>query len=287
MKIFGELLRNAEGGGSTAAAAGGAETTAAATTSAGSAATAGATGTTQAETSASPTIYRPEGLPDHLIGASEKETVDKLWGAYKGARDKIAGLGEVPADPTAYTFEASDKVKPYAETLSDDPFFNTAKGVFHKHGLSNKAFQGVIGDLMEAMIDGNIVAEPFSPAKERAALVPDIADPKAQAEAADRIVRENAALVESWAAQGLDASVVTFLKSSLDRAAANKLVDFIRDSRGEQRPALGEQRTSAAGLTEADLDRRMSDPRNTKGDPNYDRGFAAETDRLFKAFYGN
>ena len=38
----------------------------------------------------SPSPYRPEGLPDHLYGASDRETLDKVFGAYKPAREAIA-----------------------------------------------------------------------------------------------------------------------------------------------------------------------------------------------------
>jgi hypothetical protein len=146
-------------------------------------------------------------------------------------------------------------------------------------------FQSYFGDLMESMVDKGIVAEAFSPEKERKALAPDIADPKERAAAADRIVQENTELVKVWAKQGMPEAVATDLLSRMNFASTNKLIDWIRDSRSEQRPALGGQ--PPGKITEAELDARIADPRNNYGTPQYDKAFAEKTTEMKRAFYGS
>lgn len=236
------------------------------------------------DSAAAPSIYRPEGLADHLVGGSDQETIDKLSKAYAGARDAIAKAGEVPKDASGYVFQPSDKVKPYAERLDQDPFWSTTKEIALKNHIPAKTFQGFIGDLMEAMVEKNLVAEPFSPEKERAALVPDISDPKARATIADRIIRDNLATIATWKEQGLPEDAAVALASTMDRAATNHLVGWIRDLRGEQPPALNGANVDAT--SEAEFNRRMEDPRNDISSPKYDPAFAAETTRIAKDLYG-
>lgn len=283
-----------EGADAGASADAGAAAAAASTPAAGAEANAGAdqggqtavsaAGAGDAAAAAAPSIYRPEGLADHLVGGSDQETIDRLTKAYAGARDAIAKAGEVPKDATGYVFQPSDKVKPYAERLDQDPFWAATKEIALKNHIPAKTFQGFIGDLMEAMVDKNLVAEPFSAEKERTALVPDITDPKARATIADRIIRDNLATIEAWKEQGLPDDAATSLASTMDRAATNHLVAWIREARGEQPPALNGGKVDAA--TEAEFDRRMADARNDIGSPKYDPAFAAETTRMAKDLYG-
>jgi hypothetical protein len=228
--------------------------------------------------------YRPEGLPDHLFGANERETLDKVFGAYKGARDSIARFGEVPKEAKDYVFEPADPVKPYAEALGKDPFFEKVKGIALAHQIPKGQFNNFINGVLSEMIAGEMVADPFNPDKERAALVPDVTDPTQRAQKADQIIRENIALLDAWKAQGLPESSHALLSSQMDRAAANQLVSWISARSGEQRPALGGALQGA--ITKADLDRRTADPRNNIGTSQYDRAFAAETDAMYKRFYG-
>jgi hypothetical protein len=289
------VVREAEGaggGGAPPPGGGGAPPAGGATNSGAgdSAPAAGAGGTTPAPAGQVPTgegvlsAFRPEGLPDHLYGASDKDTVEKLYGAYKGARDAIAQFGEVPKEASGYVFEPSDPVKPFAESLAKDPFFDKVKGLALQHKIPAKQFNGFIDGVMAEMIAGELVTEPFNAEKERLALAPDIADPKERAAAADKIARENIALVDVWKEQGMPENVATWLHSQLDRASANQLVSFFADRLGEERPALGGA-APVGNVSESELDARMADPRNTVGNPKYDPAFAKHTQAMFQAFY--
>jgi hypothetical protein len=233
--------------------------------------------------------YRPEGLPDHLVGASERETIDKLFGAYKPAREaigKFGELGELPADPTAYKFEPSEALKPYSEHLATDPAFKMVQDAAHKAGIRDKQFAPFISGVMEAMIEGGLVEPPVDVAKERAALVPADAanlDDAGKAAAVDKRVRTNHALIDVWKGRGLDEDAATALSSMLDSAAANRAIEFFAAQLKTEQPALGGGHAGA--VTEASLEARTRDPRNRHGSPQYDAAFAAETTRQFQQFY--
>jgi hypothetical protein len=246
---------------------------------------AGSPGAGQAEQPQAGPAFRPDGLPDHLYGATEKETIEKLWKAHAGAREFIGKFGEVPKDPTGYAFEPVDAIKPYVENLDKDPLFEKIRASAHKSGVPAKVFNSFLNDVMAEMVAGDMVQPPFNPEKERAALAPDVADPAERAKAADRIVRENVALLDAWKAQGLPEAVHTGLTSNLDYAWANQLVRYMAGLKNETPPALGGENGGA--LTKAALDARVADARNTVGNPKYDPAFAAETTRQFKAFYGD
>ncbi len=236
-----------------------------------------------ASESPSETPWWHDGVPEHLRGADERATVANLMKAYTGAREAISKAGEVPKDIAGYALAPSEKLKPYTDGLDKDPFWQTTRELALKHGLPAPKFQALFGDLMEAMVDKALVAEPFSPEAERAALLPQITDPKHRATEADRIARENIATVRAWGEQGLDKGVVATLEATMDRASTNKLVAWIREGRAEQAPALGG--ATPGVVTEAEIDARIKDPRNNFGTAQYDEAFAAKTTEMKKAFY--
>jgi hypothetical protein len=228
--------------------------------------------------------YRPEGLPDHLYGASEKETLDKVWGAYKGARDAIGALGEVPKSPDDYKFEWSEKVKPYEANLKDDKFLGKVRGIAHELKIPTKQFATLLDRVMSEMIAGDMVAEPFDATREIAALVPDVKDPAERMKQADAMSREAIARVEAWKEQDMPEDAATFLLSMMDRAPAIKLANWIADRAGEARPALNGHQ--AGGVTESQLDQMMDDPRGELGNAKYDPAFVKSRDEAFQRFYG-
>jgi hypothetical protein len=251
-----------DGGGAGDAGAAG-EPAAAAAAGSATGGDAGAEGQARGPLDGGPAAYRPDGLPDHLFGANERETIDKLHKAYSGARDAIAKYGEVPKDAAGYVFEPGEAIKPYVENLDKDPLFGKIRASAHKNGVPAKVFNGFLNDVMAEMVAGDMVQPPFNPDKERAALAPDVQDPAERAKAADIIVRENIAMLDAWKAQGLPENVHTFLTSNLDYAAANQLVRYMASLKNETPPALGGE--NASGVTADSLRARQADPRSKRG----------------------
>lgn len=232
-----------------------------------------------------PSPYRPEGLPDHLAGKTDRETIDALFKSFDGFRRAQAERGEAPKDPSGYAFEPSEALKPYADGLAKDPFFDKVKAAAHKHGLPPKIFNGFLNDVMGEMVAGAMVAEPYDPERERAALAPDVKDAGERAKAVDAMVRENIARIAVFQQQGLPEASAKWLVGQLDRAAANQALGFFLSRMGEQAPALGGAAPSGA-LTDKQLEAMMADPRGRVGDPKYDPAFVQQRTEAFKARYG-
>lgn len=238
---------------------------------------------------AAPSPYRPEGLPDHLFGTSDKETIDKLNNAYTGARKSIGDLGAVPEKADGYTFEASDKLKPYVANFDKDPVYIKTREIALKAGMTAKSFGSFMPELLESLIDGGLVAAPIDAKAQLRALAPaELANGTDQEKeaAGGRRVQDNIAWADgAKASQAIDPDVAEFLSvSATDSPAANKLIEWLRGANNETMPALGGG--GGSGLSEDQLTARMNDPRNNPSDAKYDRAFALETDALSKKHYG-
>jgi len=122
-----------------------------------------------------PSFYKPEGLPEHLLGSNDKETIDRLADAYNGARK---AMGSVPNEPKDYAFEAPDALKPYLP--ADDPMLSQAYEAAHKLKISKEQFQGLIESTFLPMIDKGLIRAPFDSAKEVDALRSALALPEGE-----------------------------------------------------------------------------------------------------------
>jgi hypothetical protein len=112
----------------------------------------------------------PAGLPDAYRGANAEESLGKLLGGYTelntradGLRDKVSKLPKPPEKADDYTFEPGDALKSYFPDPANDPFLPVARAAFHKHGIANEAFQGVIGDMYSQLIEKGVIDGPFNP----------------------------------------------------------------------------------------------------------------------------
>lgn len=225
----------------------------------------------------------PDGLPDHLRGKTAEETVAKLYPAYKGARDAMAQKGEVPKDIAGYVMDDADPaLKPYVAHLPDDPAYKVIREAALKSQIPVGQFKAFAAEVYKGLIAGN-VAGFVDVQAEAAALVPD--DAKAMPEA-ERTALVTARVSNAHAfATGLEQfgfskRSATFLADGAASAAGVEAIETIRDLVGERAPALGG--AAPGGLTDADLDMRVVDPRNRT-----DKAFAAETDAMMRRRYGD
>jgi hypothetical protein len=251
------------------------------------AATAAAAG--QADGGGSPPsgAYRPEGLPDHLYGANDKETLDKVWKMASGFRDRAAVLEAPPKDAAGYEPKWSEKVAPYLGDLSDDKFVQGLRGEALKSGLNNAQFSGFLSGAMELMLDLDLVEKPVDPAVELAKMIPADALnlPKADQDAAvQRRISTNLLYIDGLVADGLDKNAAESLKAELaGYPELHQLVELMRGGAGAK-PALGG--SAPAAVTADTLNARTADPRNQWGNAKFDKSFAAETTRMFQMVHG-
>lgn len=224
-------------------------------------------------------VYRPEGLPDHLLGKDERETIDKLFKAYGGAREAIAKFGAVPDAPDKYEFTPAEAVAPYLPDVANDPVLQKVQVAAHKNGLGGKQFNSFVNDVMGELLNAQMLDDPFSADKERAIVAGDVQDPAERAKAADKVAKETVAYIDAMAEQGkIPKETADWAKGRTDRGHFLKFVQALRAGG----PSIELGGTASAGVTKADLEKRMADPRQQT-----DRAFQAETNRLFQIVHGD
>lgn len=237
-----------------------------------------------------PPVYRPDGLPDHLFGKSDKETIDHLFKAFGGYRtaeaQRVEKYGAIPKELAGYKANLPDDLKAYVPELDKDPVYLGFQKRAHDLGITDKQFDGIVQGFFRDTIEQGGVEEPYNAEKERDALIPpaEIPDPAERAREVDRRSRDAMTYVDVLTSRGLDQASADMVKGWLDTAAGIKFVEFFRTQLRETQPALG---GGAAGITHADLKTRMADPKNDPRDPKYDSAFAAETTRLYRQVLGN
>jgi hypothetical protein len=234
-------------------------------------------------------------LPDHLAGANDRETVDKLFKAFDGYRRSEADRGAVPKTAADYAFDASDKLKPFVQNFDKDPVYAAAREIALKAGMTDKVFKAFIPGLLEHLVEGGLVDQPIDAKAQLRALAPSnvAGDDAAKEAAASKRVRDNVAWVDGAKAQGAFGDpndpgakeIADFFASTLaSDPRAHRAIEWLRGKDAEPRPALP---GSGSGSGSADLTARINDPRGNPNSPQFNRDFAAETDRMLQAQYGN
>lgn len=240
----------------------------------------------QSSAAAAATPHRPEGLPDHLLGKDDKETVDKVFKAYDGFRKTAGEQGAVPESADKYSFEASDKLKPHVANFDKDPVYIAARDLAHKSGMTDKVFKSFIPSLLEHLVDGGLVEAPMDPKAMLRQLAPVNMDKATDAEkevAGGKRVRDNIAWLDQMKAdKTLPDDAATYLVAqAADNPGAHALIDWLRGNRQERKPALTGG-AAAGGSSKADLDARTADPRNDPQSPKFEKAFAERTREMFK-----
>lgn len=112
----------------------------------------------------------PEGLAPEYVGKDAAETLGKLLPAFTDQgkrvddmRTKLAQLPRAPDKPEHYTFTPAEKLKPWFPDPANHKGLNHARAVFHKHGIPDAAFGGIINDLYGAMAESGDLAAPYDP----------------------------------------------------------------------------------------------------------------------------
>jgi hypothetical protein len=234
--------------------------------------------------------YQPEGLPEHLRGSNDKETIDRLFEAYSGARKAISkgDLGTVPEQADGYPMEFSEAVMEAIGDPKDDPLLMRVRDEAHKHGLTDKQFTGFLDSVMSAMLEDGLVEPQVDYAQEIEGLVPDNArelDDAGRKAAVEARVRDNEAQINVWKQRGLPEEAAAELQALLDTAAGNKAIEFFNGQSQARQPAPGGK--TAPVVTESDLAARSKDPRNQFGTREYDPAFAQQTTEMYKQLYGD
>lgn len=233
-------------------------------------------------------IYNPNGtIPTHLLGQDDKGTIDKLLGAYNGARTEIAkGRPAIP-DAKEYQLNWSDKVKSLGVIPADDPAVAAFSQIAHEHGFTQQQMDA-IPKLFDQLVDKGLIEKPF----DSAALLTSLAPPDFKGSPEERQARGGQRLqaTENWIKQldvkahGIDDSMKQELRLLTTSEPGVRLVEkFMNGGMNVSvSPGGGHQQQA---VTKADLEARVADPRNKFMDPKFDPAFAEQTQKMFKQFY--
>ncbi|BCH63003.1 hypothetical protein RvVAT039_02190 [Agrobacterium vitis] len=233
---------------------------------------------------AAPSIYRPEGLPDHMLGANDQQTIDNMKKALDGYRTRDADA-KIPDDPKAYSEfsgEVPETIKVHLETLKGDPLFERMSAKALEHKMSVPAYQAMVQDFLSVSAEMGLLEPPIDTAAEKAALVPEYAKhlPEAQQTVArEKRMNENFAYVDQMVAMGkekggLSKEAGDFAKAMLgDSARGHEFIEFLRaqGSGGHKGPAMGLPGAGGGNDARAELSRRSALPENTPGSPKFDK----------------
>ena len=160
----------------------------------------------------------PEGvdLPDHLVGTTAEETIQKLTKAYKGARQEMSKKGkaegalegDVPEAPDGYVFESEgdgDHVAAELNSEASQPYVDAFRKAAHELGIPDKAFSQLmrkgLGGIAENGIPigvSNEEAQKISGEQEMASLVESVGQKEART-----IVNTIGTYAEKLAARGV------------------------------------------------------------------------------------
>ncbi len=229
-------------------------------------------------------FYRPEGLPEHLVGKDGNETMDKLYGALKGYRERDAQAG-VPEKAEAYgqfSGEIPETIRPHLETLKGDPLFSRVADKALALKVPVPAYQGLVQEFLSVSAEMGLMEPIVNVETERAALLPDTAKHLTAAEqkmAIEKRMNDNFAYLDAMVERGADKGGLSkddaeFAKAMLgDSAKGHRFFEFVRAATGGGTgggPAMG--LNAPAGNDErAEISRLAALPEHTWGDPKFDQ----------------
>lgn len=232
------------------------------------------------------TPYRPEGLPDHFYGKSEKDVIDNLFKAYKGSREELSKAGKqaVPDKIDDYKLELPEDLAKSILVLDadgKDHIFESMRGVFHKNGIPADKAIDVILELNRLNTERNKkIAEEIPPAdfdfKEMGGL--DKAKPIIEAVTAN--------LNGLLSTKKLNESEVEELKYLTAHSGGLGALKKLLELTGEKIiPKSMDAGHSGSEITEAVLNARVADKRYQAGTKHFDIEFYEQTTKMFEEFY--
>jgi hypothetical protein len=235
--------------------------------------------------------YRPDGMQDHYAGASDRETIDRLYKDVKGFRDAQAVKG-VPAKPEDYKLdlapEIQQKITRPGNDGSPDPVLIEFQKIFHEEGIPQKSFNAIVGRMYEkvAALSAEREANQPKPGENQPTLDFEFKD-MGGVEKVKPLQDGAAAWINGLKQQGkIDDGDAEEMQLMALHPAGLKTLLKIREMSGEQPiPASLDGGQKAQGVTEADLNQRIGDPRYIRGHKQFDQAFHDETTRMFQNFY--
>lgn len=229
-------------------------------------------------------FYRPDGIPQHLLGETPEQTLDKIYGAYKGARDELAkGKPAAPGKPDEYKLTIGEQAAKQFPIAEDDPALGVLRQTAHEAGLTQEQF-GVFGKFVDMLVDKGLVEKPYDSDAVMKSLAPEGfkgSDDQKLARGAERITALDSWMKADTRFTDMERNELRLLTTSKEGVSA---LEKMRGGSVTQsiNPGGGQP---PGGASKATVDARVADPRNNFMDPKYDEAFALETREMFKRLH--
>lgn len=228
--------------------------------------------------------YRPDGLPDDFMGASDRETIDKVVAAHAaekkradGLRDKLAG-GALPKSADEYpeieySPEFVEKHGPPA--AADDPMHKIAREAAFNAGIPPEAFSRFVPAVLEAAGEAGILEPPLS------------LEAEVQAAGGEAAYKANMGVLDQrfdgLLAQGkIDEGGREELRVAAATAAGQKALLAVLDLSREQGVEIDPSADGGRAVTVDTVRARMQDDRYDSTGAKFDPEFVKETRRQAK-----
>lgn len=235
-----------------------------------------------------PAAYYPDKLPEHLRGASDKDTIDRLWANASGLRDDMAKRGAVPDKADGYKLTLSDDLMKVYGDPSKDKSTKIFQTLAHKHKLTETQAAGLYADWHQELIAQDVY-KPLDVTAEAKKMVGDgaaVLSPDQLKERAGAIWTEAMTMVDGLLEQKkltpAEAVMARALGESADGISLLRAFGRLSREQGLQPGGQG----GPVQMTREELDRRNNDPRANPLSQQYDPAFAAQTEAMFRARYG-
>jgi len=225
-------------------------------------------------------LYKPEGVPDNMIGKTDRETADNMAKALKGYRERDS-QNVVPDKVEAYADFGADiapEVKPHLETLAKDPLFERMTAFALESRVPLPVFQGMTKQFLSVAAEMGMMEPPIDVAAERLALTPEMHRHLPEAEqktAREQRMNDNFAYLDQMATTpadkgGLAKETIEHVKMMLgDTAKGHEFIEFFRaKSGGGTGPYMGGGAPNG-GDPRAALAARAGLPENTWGNSKF------------------
>ncbi|MDW5313731.1 hypothetical protein [Rhizobium sp. PL01] len=246
-------------------------------------------------------IYKPEHLPDTMLGKSNKETLDNAAKALKGYRDRDAA-NNVPDTRDAYAEFAGDiaePIKPHLETLKADPLFARVADKALAMKVPVPVYQGLVQEFLSVSQEMGLMEPIVDAAAEKAALLPETAkhlSAPEQTQAIEQRMNTNFAFLDAMVARGADKGGIAkddadFAKAMLgDSAKGHRIFEWMAKTAAGGAgggPAMQVNGVPHAADPKAELQARAALPQNTSGHQLFDRASWDQLQADYRRVHGN
>lgn len=175
-----------------------------------------------------PVPYRPEGLDEALVGANDKETIDRLAA-------KVGAIGAPPAKADDYTLALDAALAEKIGDLEADPVLPLWRETAHELGLTQEVFEKAFAGLMGRLIDKGLIEPKVDLDAELAKLAPQERDPGRRKalgqQRLDGVAAELTALIQR---ETVPAAIGKTMSDLLDTAEGVQALEFVLGWRGEK-----------------------------------------------------